>query len=233
MSSRDKAFLGQLSISGSGLARILEVSRQSVSRGIRSDNDYLDQKKLRKISIALPKICPRFDESAVQRLIDHLYPYYTEDIGNIALSENTNIAIEGDIYICCTRLPYFMNVYKELFRDLFKSLRDSTNRSLYFVFPDRETSNYSRPRLIERLGDKGERLNSYVLVCPELVVFPFAVAGMAAGKAVVYFCEDCGDNLSQFKAQSERNSKMIVSFMKKHIEKQSNKIKRLHQQYKF
>lgn len=222
MSRQDVAFISQLSVNASDIARILKVSRQAVSRGLRSDGNYLNERKLRKLSDALPRIFG-VEPGHVDHLIDRFYPHYKADAKQLQLAEETNIEIDGDMYIACKTLPYYMNVYKKLFFDLAHYINEVKDRKFYFAFEDPHSLDFSRSKITDWLDNRDSIDNSYVIICPSIEIFPFSVCGTAKGKPVVYFCEDEG-----FKKQNENNSRWIVRFIKRYLQEHQGLLAKLH-----
>src|SRR5262249_31103532 len=154
MSSRDQEFIKQLAISSSEVARVLEISRQTVSRGLRSDGDYLDTSKLAKISATAPGIFG-IDSDRINRLIERFYPHYRSDLKRQTVSTQVKLSIDSDLYFCCNRLPYYMSVYKKLFFELGIYIKECSRQKLYFAFTDADVLRYSRSRLIKWLESVG------------------------------------------------------------------------------
>src|SRR5229473_6228967 len=204
MSVRDLAFIQSLQISGSEVARILEISRQSVSRGLRSDNDYLDQVKLKRISEVIPRVFD-IDSQQVAKLITKFYPHYVADIKKSAVAAQAKIGIDGDFYICCNKLPYYMGVYKKIFADLAAYVRECRQQRLYFAFPDPDSLRYSRKTILKWLDDPRGIANESVIVCHTIEVLPFSICGYEGTKPAIYFCDVEG-----FVRQNENNSRYIL-----------------------
>jgi hypothetical protein len=220
MSARDIEFISHLSLCGADIARILSISRQSVSRGLRGEKDYFDKRKLVTISEAAERLFD-LDSNLIKTLVEKLYPHCTSEVRRIAASDAVNLSIDGDLYFSCTRLPYYMSVYRKLFFDLSQYIKVSNHR-LFFAFPDRDTMRYSRGKLLTWVKDRQALGNAFVIVCPALAIFPFSVCGTNNNKPVVYFCDDEG-----FVPQNENNSRLIVNFIQQYIENHSKLIKRL------
>jgi hypothetical protein len=221
MSIGDAQFIKGLGFMASDVARILNISRQSVSRGIRSDKDYLDQAKVMRISDAAQKIFGR-EQGEIDRLIHKFYPYHKADLRRLAVAEAINLSVDGDIYLSCTRLPYYMSIYGRLFADLAAYVRATNQQTLFFTFPDPDTFRYSRDKLIKWIGDDRAISHSYVIICREVAIFPFAVCGYGGNKPVVYFCDADG-----FAAQNENNSRLVLNFLTKYIDDHRGLLKKL------
>lgn len=202
---------------------MLNISRQSVSRGLRSDSDYLDIQKIARISEVAPRI---FDikSDVISRLIEKFYPDYRTSLKRNEVSTLVNLSIDSDFYFCCTRIPYYMSVYKKLFFDLSLYIREHSQKKLYFAFPDPDTLRYSRDRIIKWIGHDGAVNNAFEIVCPSIEVFPFSVCGYHGKKPAVYFCDGDG-----FIRQNENNSRWIVNFIERYVEQNKKRIKALKQ----
>jgi hypothetical protein len=221
MSGRDIQFIKELAISNSDVARILDVSRQSVSRGLLSDSDYLSQSKLTRISERVPRVFD-IEASSIRRLISKFYPHYEEGTARAYVASQMKISIDGDIYLACNRLPYYMDVYKKLFLDLGVYVRACKRQKLLFAFPDPDTLRYNQKKIIAWLDDDRAIASASVIVCPSVAVFPFSVCGYEGKKPVVFFCENDG-----FSRQNENNSRCIVSYVVKYINAYRERLKPL------
>jgi hypothetical protein len=221
MSGSDAEFIKGLEFSSSDVARILNISRQSVSRGLRSDKDYLDQTKLMRIADAAQKIFGR-EPNEIDRLINKCYPYHKADLRRLAVAEAINLSVDSDIYFSCTKLPYYMSIYGRLFVDLSAYVKVANQKTLFFAFPDPDTLRYSRDKLVKWIGDDRAINHSYVIVCPAIAIFPFAVCGFDGKKPVVYFCDADG-----FVAQNENNSRWVVNFVRKYVDGHRGSLKKL------
>ena len=221
MSSADIAFVKQLAISSSEVARMLEISRQSVSRGLRSDKDYLDPTKLKKISEVAPLVFD-IDPKLIQRLVDKFYPSYQEGMERSYVATQVNLSIDSDIYLACNKLPYYMSTYRKLFVELASYIRVCKQKRIIFAFQNQDTLRYSRKQIITWLGDDRAVGNSSVIVCQSIEAFPFSVGGYDGKKPVIYFCDGDG-----FVRQNENNSRCIVKFIEGYIERHNAHLKPL------
>jgi transcriptional regulator with XRE-family HTH domain len=221
MSARDIAFIQRLPMTGAEVARLLEISRQSVSRGLRSDSDYLDENKLKRISEVAPKVLD-IEARKIAKLITEFYPNRVSGIKRAALAEQANISIDSDFYFCCNKLPYYMNVYERMFRELAAYLKECQDQKLFFAFPDRDNLRYSQGKIQKWLSDPQLIGQASVIVCPTIQALPFSVAGYERNKPVVYFCGDKG-----FAAQNEINSRHILDFIKGNIADTADRLKPL------
>lgn len=221
MSGRDLAFIQSLRISGSEVARILEISRQSVSRGLRSHKDYLDRGKLHRISEAVPKLFD-IDSRYVAKLITKFYPDFVDDIRKSAAAAQANIGIDSEFYFCCNKLPYYMSVYKRSFAHLAAYVRECKQQKSYFAFSDADLVRYSRKIILNWLDDPRVAANASVVVFPTIEVLPFSICGYEGAKPAIYFCDREG-----FVRQNEINSKCILNIVKDYIDQNPGRIKPL------
>lgn len=221
MSKRDIRFIRSLAVNGSEVARMLDVSRQSVSKGLRGDSDYFDKTKLRRIAEIVPKVLD-VETEKVAELINKIYPDYKDEIYRLSVEEKFNITIDGDMYVSCMRLSYYMGTYKKLFSDLAGYILQSPARDIFFAFPNQETLRYNRPKLLSWLRDEAVIKRSYVTVCPTIEVFPFAICGETKGDPAVYLCEDGG-----FARLSRANSSLVVNFIRRFLSEHEKRVKAL------
>jgi hypothetical protein len=221
MSGSDVEFIKGLGFLPSDVARILNISRQSVSRGVRSDKDYLDQAKLLRISGAAQRIFGR-DQVEIDRMINKCYPHHKAGLRRLAVAEEINLSLDSEMYFSCMRLTYYMGIYARLFSDLASYLKVANQKNLYFAFPDADTFRYSKDKLIRWIGDDRAVSHSYVIMCPAIAILPFAVCGYDGNKPVVYFCDADG-----FVAQNENNSRQALNFITKYIEDHRGLLKKL------
>jgi hypothetical protein len=221
MSISDAEFIRGLGFLPSDIARMLNISRQSVSRGVRSDKDYLDQGKLMRISDAAQRVFGR-EPGEIERLINKCYPHHKADLRRLAVAEAINLSVDSDIYFSCTRFPYYMSVYGRLFANLATYVKVANQKTLYFAFPDPDTFRYSRDKLLKWIGDDRAINHSYVIICPAIAIFPFAVCGFDGKRPVVYFCDAEG-----FVAQNENNSRLVLNFVTKYIDGHRGLLKKL------
>lgn len=230
MSRRDLEFIKELEISESELSRLLGISRQALNKGVRSDGDYLNEKKLSKIERELVNHYNK-NESFVKKIITKYYPYQYDNYFDYKFDdfEVESIKIKGDIYFICTQLSYFLKHNKSSFHEIRNNLISGVNGDVYFVFKDRANIAYNKMNIKRWLNDSNLLKRCYFFVCPSVELLPFSILGkgLPVGRSkkeknYVYFLDE--DRVFE---HPEKYSSYTVNFVKKFAENNRGLIEKM------
>jgi predicted DNA-binding protein YlxM (UPF0122 family) len=183
MSTRDRAILSDLAMSSSEIARVLDISRQAVSRGVRSKSNYLN---LDNLLAVYARIDPT-DKDKQRRfteVIQRHYPEIMHMLQAIAGSDQANdiaeLPADGDgreLWILCADFLAFTAEHPEASRLVHRAMDNSKNVISFFSLPTAPVNKlYKYLAQIERRRHNNQSLAElHVFPCPLVEFTPFLI----------------------------------------------------------